>query len=68
MIILTMGDVTEAIDLGRDVVVHEQRVAVPARVPGVAALFGGERQVLLPRYAFGGRKLMISPGLWQSQL
>ena len=48
-----MGDMAEAVDLAGDVVVHEERIAVPARMPRVAALLRGERQVLLLRHAFG---------------
>ena len=42
-----MRDVAEPVDLRRDVVVHEDRVAVPGRDAGVAALGRREGQVLL---------------------
>ena len=52
VIVLAMGDGGEPVDLAGDVVVHEERIAVPARMPRVAALLRGERQVLLLRHAF----------------
>jgi hypothetical protein len=46
VIVLTVRDLTEAVDLGSNVVVYEERI-VPARMPGVAAHLRGERQILL---------------------
>ena len=59
----SVRDVREPVDLRRDVVVHEDDVAVPRRAAGVAAGRRRERQVLLRSDPAGDRKLTISPAL-----
>src|SRR6185295_1160637 len=51
VIVVALGCVAQAVDLGRDVVVDEERAAVPRRAGGVVLDDPGN--VLLPLHPFG---------------